>query len=201
MNKIDWFDKKINNMRVIIDDMEQKFYEFINNIESVKKEINLDDYIDGAPNFQYIEFVRSNTAKRYNLSNEPNDLQWKNIENLAINILQPLRNKFGRLRINSGFRSKEVNEKVKGSKTSYHCFGMAADIIPLEKNITNKNLLEYIYNNLKFSELIYEFPPNGWVHVALDINNITKELKLKDNKHNYEEVSLDYILSNKYKRR
>lgn len=205
MEKIDWFDTKINNMRVILDDMEKEFNEFINSIkpkkEITKKERNLEDFIEDAPNFQYIEFVRSNTAKRYNLPNEPNEEQWNNIETLAINILQPLRNKFGPLRINSGFRSKDLNNKIRGSKTSYHCYGMAADIIPLEKNITNLDLLKHIYNDMKFSELIYEFPPNGWVHVGLDINNITKELRLKDNKHDYEEVSLDYIISGQYKRR
>lgn len=200
MSMINGLDDYINRMHTIIDDLEKKVYEYINSSMN-KKSRNLEDFIPGAPNFQYIEFIRSNTAKRYNLSNEPNELQWQNIETLAVNILQPLRNTFGGLRINSGFRSKELNDKVKGSKTSLHCFGMAADIIPLRKGVTNRDLLEYIYNNLKFTEMIYEFPPNGWVHIGLDINNIDKELRLKNEKHDYEEVTLNYILLGEYRRR
>jgi hypothetical protein len=36
---------------------------------------NLNSKISGAPNFQYIEFVRSNTAQRFNVPNNPTETQ------------------------------------------------------------------------------------------------------------------------------
>lgn len=162
---------------------------------------NLESSIPGASSFQYKEFVKSNTATRFNINNQPNEIQWTNIEYLVKNVLQPLRNKLGRIRINSGFRSDELNKKIGGSTTSFHSYGQAADIIPLRSGITNFDLLKHIYYNLNFTELIYEFPPDGWVHVAIDINRpLDKILKLKDLKHNYKRVSLDYIESGDYTR-
>ena len=42
-------------------------------------------------------------------------------------MVQPVREKFGVITVNSGYRSPQLNGKVGGSKTSQHCFGEAED--------------------------------------------------------------------------
>jgi zinc D-Ala-D-Ala carboxypeptidase len=145
-------------------------------------------------NFKWYEFFKSYTATRYNIKNYTDDPYiLNNIKNLAENILQPLRDEFGPIRITSGYRSKQLNLKVNGSSASYHCKGMAVDIEPYDDKIPLIDILEFIHLELDYSELIAEFFPDGWVHVAYDENWF--ELKLKDDKHHYSKVSLEYIKS------
>ena len=154
---------------------------------------NLNSKIPGAESFTYKEFVTSETAIRRGIKNEPNEEQWKAIEELARNVLQPIRNKFGRIRITSGFRSVELCNAVGSNANSNHARGEAADIEPLESNVKLIDILEFIHNELNYRELIAEFFPDGWVHVAYRKNGNEKILKLKDNKHNYDKLSLDEI--------
>jgi len=160
---------------------------------------NLDDKIPGAPNFQYKEFVYSSTALRLGMSNLPTkESEWIAIEKVAVNILQPVRMKFGRLRISSGFRSPIVNKRVGGSGTSNHCRGQAADIEPIEIGVSLFDILEYVHDYLEHRELIAEYFPNGWVHVAYRENANAKILKLKDDNHDFDKVELSHI-ANIYK--
>lgn len=160
---------------------------------------NLDDKIPGAPNFKYSEFVYSSTALRLGMSNLPTkESEWVAIEKLASNILQPVRMKFGRLRISSGFRSPIVNKQIGGSGTSNHCRGQAADIEPIEIGVSLFDIMQYIHYQLKYRELIAEYFPSGWVHVAYRESNNAKILKLKDDNHNYDKVNISYI-ANIYK--
>lgn len=157
---------------------------------------NLNSKIPGAENFKYKEFIKSNTATRRGIDNIPTDEYWENIENLAVNVLQPARNVLGRIRITSGYRSKKLNKVIKGSKRSLHCFACAVDIEPLEEDVSLLDLLEWIYNNCEFRELIAEFfDEDGWVHVGYVEGRNIKKLKLKDKNHNYKLVSLSYIKS------
>ena len=157
---------------------------------------NLNSKIPGAENFKYIEFIKSYTATRKGIDNTPTEEHLKNIERLAVNVLQPARETLGRIRITSGYRSRKLNKAIKGSKTSLHCFGCASDIEPLRESVSLLDLLEWIYNNCEFRELIAEFFDNdGWVHVGYVEGRNDKKLKLKDKNHNYEIVSLDYIKS------
>ncbi|MFA5732007.1 MAG: D-Ala-D-Ala carboxypeptidase family metallohydrolase [Acidithiobacillus sp.] len=143
-----------------------------------------------APNFTYNEFVRSTLAIHNNIENIPNEQQWKNIEYVAQYVLQPVRNKFGTIFILSGFRCDELNKKANGSKSSFHRFGNAVDFEP-SNNIKMYDVLEYIALNLNFTELIAEFFPNGWIHVALAENREhEKVIKLKDTNHNFEVVDI-----------
>lgn len=169
-----------------------KFFKLPNLNRNIKT-IDIKSKIPNAENFTYEEFISSNKAKELNIDNIPSKKYWKNIELLAQNILQPVRKKFGPIRITSGFRSLKLNTAIGGSKTSNHLYGNAADIEIINKNISQFLILEYIHKHLKYSELIYEYPPNGWIHVAYHENIQTKEIKLKDKKHNYKIVSLDYI--------
>lgn len=154
---------------------------------------NLNSKIPGAPNFKYKEFIKSSTATRLGIDNIPSEQEWKNIEELAVNILQPIRQKFGRIRITSGFRSKQLNKSIGGSTSSNHCRGEAADIEPLEDGVTLIDILEYIINNLEFRNVILEFPPDGWVHVDYRSGGNVKVIKLKDKSHNYSKMSLNDI--------
>lgn len=143
-------------------------------------------------NFYWSEFFKSNIAKRKNITNIPQK-EWiyENIEKLCVNILQPLRDKFGPIYITSGFRSVELNNEIGGSKWSNHLYGYAADIESREYPLIT--LLEWIHDKCDYRELIAEYFPNGWIHVAYKNNHNTRELKLKDLNHNYTPCSLHYI--------
>ncbi len=144
-------------------------------------------------NFTFREFIYSDTAIRLGIDNYPKDnIIWKNIKNLAVEI-QKIRNKFGGIRILSGYRCPELNKAVNGSTTSSHCFGFAADIEPINKDIKLIEIINWIYNNLKWRELICEYFPAGWCHYSFANNIYTTNIKLKDNNHNYSIVSIDYL--------
>lgn len=127
------------------------------------------------------EVIRSDSAKRLGLSNMPTDEHIENFKVLAEKVFEPIREFFGSpIRISSGYRSKELNDKTKGaSKTSDHCFGRAIDIDMDGTSITNKQVFDFIKNNLKFKQLIYEFGTDenpSWVHVSYDPNNLKNEV-------------------------
>ena len=154
---------------------------------------NLNDSIPGAPNFKYKEFVRSDVAKRKGIDNTPEDWQWENIERLAVSVLQPIRDQFGRIRITSGFRSVELCLAIGSSATSNHTRGEAADVEPVDGDVTLTDILEWIDNNLEYRELIAEYFPDGWIHVAYRHGDNNRQLKLKDPSYDYARVRLDLI--------
>jgi zinc D-Ala-D-Ala carboxypeptidase len=121
-------------------------------------------------NFTLEEMTKSETALRHDMDNIPGEAEIANLKALAENVLQPVRDHFGKgVKVNSGFRHPEVNAKVGGSKTSDHCQGQAADIeIP---GVANADLAQWIVDNLDFRQVILEFytpgvPDSGWVHVS-----------------------------------
>ncbi|WP_099465566.1 D-Ala-D-Ala carboxypeptidase family metallohydrolase [Parabacteroides provencensis] len=80
-------------------------------------------------NFELSEFTKSDTATRKRIANNPTPEAVKAIENLVINLLQPLRRIYGkRMVINSGYRCLELNKAVGGVLTSQHTKGEAADV-------------------------------------------------------------------------
>lgn len=111
-------------------------------------------------NFSLSEFTRTST----NLPNEPNAEQISALRLLVTKVLQPLRTWYGRaIRINSGFRSPEVNAAVSKSKTSDHMFGRAADITA-GSLAENEKLFFWCKENLKYDQLIhYDF---RWIHIS-----------------------------------
>lgn len=123
-----------------------------------------------SPNFSLAEMTKSETSLRKGLENTPGEVEIENLRALAVNVLQPVREAFGKgVHVNSGFRHPEVNAAVGGSKTSDHCKGQAADIeIP---GVANADLAQWIVDNLEFRQVILEFytpgiPDSGWVHVS-----------------------------------
>lgn len=131
--------------------------------------MDLNATIPGAPSFKWHEFVRSSTATKRNIDNMPRDDKvWKRIEYLAVRVLQPVRDTFGPIKINSGYRSPALNRAIGGSNKSFHSFGAAADIVPVSNVVPLKDIFLYIHNNLPYTELIAEELPDGWIHVALE---------------------------------
>jgi hypothetical protein len=123
--------------------------------------------------------TKSETALRHDMDNSPDQTAISNLQALAVHVLQPVRDHYGKgVKVNSGYRSPDVNAKVGGSKTSDHCRGMAADIeIP---GVPNAELAEWIRSNLLFTQVILEFytqgvPDSGWVHVSYDHENLKKQ--------------------------
>jgi len=79
-------------------------------------------------NFSYSEFENSETAKKYGIDNTiPEELKPR-AKALVDNVLQPLRDVFGVMPINSGYRCKKLNEEVGGVESSQHRKAEAADI-------------------------------------------------------------------------
>lgn len=113
------------------------------------------------------------------LDNTPTDLEIENIVKLVENVLQPLRDKFGKpIIITSGYRSPKVNKAVKGSKTSGHMLGTSADITAGNRHL-NKQLYNIIRDNYEFRQLINEYNYQ-WIHVEYrEGDNKKQELIIK----------------------
>ncbi len=130
-------------------------------------------------NFTLSEMAKSDTALRHDMDNTPGEIEIENLKRLAEKVLQPVREHYQRgVKVNSGYRAPEVNQKAGGSRTSDHCKGQAADIeIP---SIPNADLAIWIMDNLEYTQLILEFytpgvPDSGWVHVSYDPSNLKKQ--------------------------
>ena len=127
-------------------------------------------------NFSLHEMTKSETALRKGMPNEPTEADIANMKLLAEKVLQPLRDHYGvGIKVNSGYRSPDVNAAVGGGRTSDHCKGQAADIEIA--GIPNATLAQYIKDSLQYTQLILEFytpgiPDSGWVHVSYDANNL-----------------------------
>lgn len=125
-------------------------------------------------NFELREFTRSQTASRLGLDNTPPESSLPAIQALVDGVLQPARTHFGKsMNINSGFRSKAVNEAIGGSKTSQHMWDSISAAADIEIfGVDNLELARWIQENCDFDQLIAECyvpsqgPNSGWVHVS-----------------------------------
>jgi hypothetical protein len=116
------------------------------------------------------EAVASYTAKRRGIDNTPNAYHVSNMEVLAEKIFEPLREWVGGpIKINSMFRSKDLNTAIGGGRSSQHMEGRAMDIDDTYGHKTNAEMYNYIKENLDFDQLIWEFGSDenpDWVHVS-----------------------------------
>jgi hypothetical protein len=125
-----------------------------------------------SPNLNIAEITRSDTAKRNGIDNTPTSEHLENFKLLAEKVFEPIREHFGvPIFISSGYRSKALNDFIKGSPSSQHCKGEAIDIDMDGSNgeVTNRMVFDFIKNKLDFDQLIAEFPENSnpaWVHVS-----------------------------------
>lgn len=113
------------------------------------------------------------------LQNIPSVTEQKNLRKLVENVLDPLRELYGKpIHVNSGYRSPLVNRKVNGAVNSDHVKGMAADITAGSRE-ENQKLYELIRDNFTFRQLINEHDYK-WVHVSYNENdNKKQELVIK----------------------
>ena len=125
--------------------------------------------------FSYQEFIKSQTAARKGIKNEPDDTQLYNMKMVCMNILEPIRTTFERpVIITSGFRSPELCVAIGSSTNSQHAKGEAADFeIP---GVSNKEVADWIDENLPYDQLILEFfdgkdPNSGWIHCSHKAND------------------------------
>jgi hypothetical protein len=115
-------------------------------------------------NFALNEMLFSRTAAMYGIKNLPNEQQIEALRQLCVRVLQPLRDHLKvPVVVTSGFRSPAVNKRIKGSPTSQHMKGEAADIyVP---GMPTDVLMDKIRSlHLPFDQLIDEF--DSWVHVS-----------------------------------
>lgn len=123
-------------------------------------------------NFSIEELTYSPTAIKNHIDNTPNDEIRQNLEKLIYTILQPIRDEFKRpIKVNSGYRCKELNTLVGGSKTSQHVKGEAADITSSD----NRKLWNLIVSMIKdgkiqVGQLINE-KNLSWIHISLGQKN------------------------------
>jgi hypothetical protein len=116
------------------------------------------------------ESINSYTAKRKGIENIPNEYEITNMYILAHKVFEPLRKWVGGpIKINSFFRSEELNKVIGGSSTSQHCQGRAMDIDDVYGYKTNAEMFNYIKDNLDFDQLIWELGTDDnpdWIHVS-----------------------------------
>lgn len=121
--------------------------------------------------FRLRELEKSQVALRNGIDNTVQDETiFNNLKSLCGEILEPIRNNFGKpFSPNSGYRCLELNRKLGSRDTSQHTLGQAVDIeLP---GIDNEELLYYIKEKLDYDQIILEYydgidPHSGWVHVS-----------------------------------
>lgn len=134
-------------------------------------------------NLSLAEVMRSETAKRKGISNMPTPEHIENFKKLAENVFQPIREHFGvPIHISSGYRSKALNTAVGGSLSSQHCKGEAIDIDMDGTTITNKQIFDFVKDNVNFDQMIWEFGTDAnpdWVHVSYNSDGPQRKQILK----------------------
>ena len=120
-------------------------------------------------NFSLLELTKSDTAIRRGIDNEPNADQIDKLKALCENILQPVRDHFGRVKVTSGFRSVELCTAIGSSANSQHAKAEACDFeCP---GVDNAELADWIHRELTYDQLILEFykpgePNSGGIHCS-----------------------------------
>ena len=120
-------------------------------------------------NFTLSELTKSDTAIRKGINNNPSAEQVEKLKALCENILQPVRDHFGRVKVTSGFRSVALCEAIGSSARSQHAKAEAADFEVV--GVDNCELADWIHRELEWDQLILEFytpgePNSGWIHCS-----------------------------------
>jgi hypothetical protein len=120
-------------------------------------------------NFTLQELIKSDTAIRMDINNNPNSGQIEKLKDLCENILQPVRDHFGRVKVTSGFRSVDLCMAIGSSANSQHAKAEAADFECV--GVDNAELADWIKRELPYDQLILEYytpgePNSGWIHCS-----------------------------------
>ena len=116
--------------------------------------------------FTFNELCRSETASKHKIDNPPSAEIIANLTALVDNVLDPLREAWGRpIIVTSGYRCEVLNKLVGGAPTSQHKQGQAADISAGSIE-DNKKLFDLaIKLKLPYDQIIDEYGYK-WVHIS-----------------------------------
>lgn len=120
--------------------------------------------------FTMNELTHSATAIRKGIDNTPDNTAKANLTALVANILDPLREAYGKpIVVSSGYRCAKLNRAVGGVARSQHITGQAADIQSVSKSkAEHKKLFELAQRlRLPFDQLIDEYDYK-WVHISFN---------------------------------
>ena len=125
--------------------------------------------------FTLEEMIFSEYAVRNRVDNDPTLEIIDALRDTCIKVIEPLRIAIGKpIKITSGYRSKELNKLIGGSKTSQHCFGQAVDI--QVQGISTEDLFQKIIElKLPYDQIIQEF--DSWVHCSYRENPRGEKLR------------------------
>lgn len=120
-----------------------------------------------SPHFSRLEMVASESAARYGIDNTCPPTLETNLVRLCNDFLEPIRLRWGAMRITSGYRCAKLNGLIGGSGTSAHMEARAADTQYLEHGVTLKQVAEWIIYETKipFDQVIYEY--GSWLHIGI----------------------------------
>ena len=128
-------------------------------------------------NFVLSEITRSNTARRKGISNEPDKAHLANLQTIITELVQPMRDAIGPIRISSGYRSPKLNRAIGGSSRSQHCKGQALDLqFWKDGEMNNKIMYDWILDSgLEFDQMINEFD-FAWIHISFSSGKNRKQV-------------------------
>jgi zinc D-Ala-D-Ala carboxypeptidase len=121
---------------------------------------------NASPHFKWAELYVTNTGLR----NFPSTEQMEKLLYLAWYVLEPIREQWGPIKVTSGFRSGEVNRAIKGSPTSQHCDGEAADIVFFDASVDISAVHRWIVtaSGIPYGQCIDEQKKGAeWIHISL----------------------------------
>ena len=128
-------------------------------------------------NFTLSEITKSNTATRLNIKNAPSQEHLNNMQMLIRDLIQPMRDALGPIRVSSGYRSPALNRAIGGSSKSQHCKGQAVDIQFFKKGeMCNKEIYDWVIKEgIEFDQMINEFD-YAWIHISLKDKENRKQI-------------------------
>ncbi|KKK74109.1 hypothetical protein LCGC14_2887080 [marine sediment metagenome] len=117
-----------------------------------------------SPHFTLAELT---TTSHRTIDNRPPEEVIDRLQTLCVNLLEPVRAKFGPLWVTSGFRCLELNTLIGGSKTSAHVDGCAADFVPMH-DFSTREIVEWVVaSELAFDQVIDEYSStSNWIHLG-----------------------------------
>ena len=125
-----------------------------------------------SPNFTLAEMCASDTARRRGIANDPLAADVRRLEALCRQVLQPIRDRFGPIHVESGYRSARLNEIVGGTRGSAHRFGAAADLWGVGRRVSCEEIWRWciaeMQRGMPIDQVIWERRGAAeWVHVGM----------------------------------
>ena len=110
-------------------------------------------------NFTLQELIKSDTAIRLGIDNNPNADQIEKLKALCENVLQPVRDHFGRVKVTSGFRTIELCRAIGSSEKSQHAKAEAADFECV--GVDNAEGADWVHMKGETDQMVLEFYKPG----------------------------------------